>query len=84
MDQKSMLNAMDHAAGLCCMSTVKAADCAPPIKFIHAVNDSYAGYFFRVNACMVTWIHYHLLFPGEKYFHFFFATSLSCYISVHA
>ena len=40
MVQKSMLNAMDHAAGLCCMSTVKAADCAAPIKFIQAVYES--------------------------------------------
>jgi hypothetical protein len=43
-----MLNAMDHAADLCCTSTVKAADCAPPTKFIHAVSDSGAGYFFIV------------------------------------
>lgn len=48
MVQKSMLNAMDHAAGLCCMSTVKAADCAPPTKFIHVVSDRGAGYFFIV------------------------------------
>ena len=89
MDQKSMLlNAMDHAAGLCCMSTVKAADCAPPIKFIHAVNDSCAGYFFRVNACMVhmdtlsSFISWGKIIPF--FFFFFLATSLFCYISVHA
>lgn len=43
-----MSNAMNHAAGLCCMIKVKTADCAPPRKFIHAVSDSGAGYFFIV------------------------------------
>lgn len=50
MDQNSMLNEIDHAAGLCCMNTVNTADCAAPIQFIHAVSDSCAGYLFNVYA----------------------------------
>lgn len=40
VDQKSMLNPMVQAARSCSMITVKTADCAPPIKLIHAVSDS--------------------------------------------
>lgn len=50
VDQKSMLNPMAQAAGLCSMMTVKTADCAPPTKLIHVVSDSWAGYLFNVNA----------------------------------
>lgn len=45
-----MLTENDHASGLCCMITAMTADCAPPIKFIHVVIDSGAGYLFIVNA----------------------------------
>lgn len=52
MDQKSMLEVIDHgAADLCSMSIVKTADSAPPIQFNHAVSDNAAGYFFNVDAC---------------------------------
>lgn len=40
VDQKSMLNPMVQAARLCSMITVNTADCAPPIKLIHAVSES--------------------------------------------
>lgn len=62
MDQKSMSNAMDHAAGLCCSTiTVKTADCAAPMKFIHVVSDSCAGYFFNVIPYMIyIYTHHHL------------------------
>jgi hypothetical protein len=45
-----MLNPMAQAARLCSMITVKTADCAAPIKLIHVVSDSWAGYLFNVNA----------------------------------
>lgn len=45
-----MLNPMVQAARLCCIITVKTADCAPPTKLIHVVRDSFAGYLFNVNA----------------------------------
>lgn len=50
MQQSSTLDVMDHAFGLCCRSRVKTADCAAPMKFIHAVSDSCAGYFFTTIA----------------------------------
>jgi hypothetical protein len=40
VDQKSILNPMVQAARLCSMISVNTADCAPPIKLIHAVSDS--------------------------------------------
>jgi hypothetical protein len=53
MDQNTMLDPMDHAAGLCCMNTVKTADCAAAKPFIHADNDNCAGYLFNVYAYKV-------------------------------
>lgn len=53
VDHNWMLTENDHASGLCCMITAMTADCAPPIKFIHVVIDSGAGYLFIVNACIM-------------------------------
>lgn len=50
MQKSSTVDVMNHAVGLCCTSTVKAADCAAPMQFIHAVSDSCAGYFFTMIA----------------------------------
>ena len=51
MDHKSMLSPIIHAEGLSCSAIiVKTADCAAPIKHIHAVSDNCAGYLFRVDA----------------------------------
>lgn len=58
MDQKSMLKPIVQAVLLCCMMTVKTADCAAPIKLIHVVSESCAGYLFNVTACRVLKIIY--------------------------
>jgi len=50
MQQSSIVDVMNHALGLCCRSAVKTADCAAPMQFIHAVSDSFAGYFFTMIA----------------------------------
>jgi hypothetical protein len=50
MDQNIMLDLMLHAAGSCCMNTVKTADCAAAKPFIHAASDSCEGYLFSVYA----------------------------------
>lgn len=50
MQQSSTLDVKNHALGLRCTSTVKTADCAAPMQFIHAVSDSFAGYFFTMIA----------------------------------
>ena len=53
MQQSSILDVNNHALGLCCTSTVNTADCAAPIKFIHAVSVNRAGYFFTAIAYKV-------------------------------
>lgn len=50
MDQNTSLDRMHQAACLCCMNTVKTADCAAPTPFIQAASDSCAGYLFNVYA----------------------------------
>lgn len=52
MDQRSMLNPTVQAARLCSIQTVNTADCAAPMKLIHVVSDSCAGYLFNVIACI--------------------------------
>lgn len=46
-----MLKPIVQAALLCSTHAVKTADCAAPIKLIHVVRDSCAGYLFSVIAC---------------------------------
>lgn len=53
MQQSSILDVTNQALGLCCTITVKTADCAAPIKLIHALSDSCAGYFFTIIAYKV-------------------------------
>lgn len=50
MDQRSMLNPTVQAARSCSIQTVNTADCAAPMKLIHVVSDSCAGYLFNVIA----------------------------------
>lgn len=42
-----------QSAGPCILHTVKTTDCASPMKFIHVVSESWAGYLFKVTACNV-------------------------------
>lgn len=51
MLQRSMSNPIIHAVGLCSTEAVKTADCMAPIKFIHVVSESCAGYRLSVIAC---------------------------------
>lgn len=45
-----MLKPIVQAALVCSTHTAKTADCAAPIKLIHVVSDSCAGYLVSVNA----------------------------------
>lgn len=52
-----MLNPTVHADLLCSTITVKTADCAPPTKHIHVVNDNCAGYLFTLYAYIYVYIN---------------------------
>ena len=81
-----MLTENDHASGLCCMITAMTADCAPPIKFIHVVIDSGAGYLFIVNAYSIHICTLHHLFLEGKFLirYFFFLLNLCCTLYFYA
>lgn len=81
-----MLTENDHASGLCCMITAMTADCAPPIKFIHVVIDSGAGYLFIVNAYRIHICTLHHLFLEGKFLirYFFFLLNLCCTLYFYA
>lgn len=79
MHHRSMPDVVDQAAALGCTIIVQTADCAAPIQFIHAEIDSFAGYFFNVNAYGVYMFREISEYPGFQVFmgcfYFIYVTS---------